>query len=217
MAGRVDGNVSTNRQIGAHLALGSGQDKRYRRDYARLKILYDRILYQLRPPMIYYNEGEFEYFMESTPDILVYTRLLNNDSTFHYNNEAQLDQYEYDDNLVENYRFVSNRVIDTIKQAMTEYIKIRNLTLENEQLKSYKEILEDGDKLRDYLETQRNTRHLFSAEATLEVAPTLKLWYQVYLVEHGPPGDGVFNSELLAEIIEELIQTGQITEEELIF
>ena len=213
----VDGNVSTNRQIGAHLGVGSGQDNRYRRDYARLKILYDRILYQLRPPMIYYNEGEFEYFMESTPDILIYTRLLNNDSTFHYNNEAQLDKYEYDINLVENYRFVSNRVIDTIKQAMTEYIKIRNLTQTNEELKSYKEILEDGDKLRDYLETQRNTRHLFSAEATLEVAPSLKLWYQVYLERYGPPGDGVFNSELLAEIIEELIRNGQITEEELIF
>lgn len=213
----VDGNVSTNRQIGSHLAVGPGKDNRYRRDYARLKILYDRILYQLRPPMIYYNEGEFEYFMESTPDILVYTRLLNNDSTFHYNNELELDEYEYDEKLVENYRFVSNRVIDTIKQAMTEYIKIRNLTVENEELKSYKEILEDGDKLRDYLETRRNTRHLFSAEATLEVAPTLKLWYQLYLVEHGPPGDGVFNSEWLAEIIEELIQTGQITEEELIF
>ena len=213
----VDGNVTTNRQIGAHLGVGSGQDNRYRRDYARLKILYDRILYQLRPPMIYYNEGEFEYFMESTPDILIYTRLLNNDSTFHYNNEAQLDKYEYDINLVENYRFVSNRVIDTIKQAMTEYIKIRNLTQTNEELKSYKEILEDGDKLRDYLETQRNTRHLFSAEATLEVAPSLKLWYQVYLERYGPPGDGVFNSELLAEIIEELIRNGQITEEELIF
>lgn len=214
---RVDGNVSTNRQIGAHLAVGSAQDNRYRRDYARLKILYDRILYQLRPPMIYYNEGEFEYFMESTPDILIYTRLLNNDSTFYYNNEAQLDQYKYDERLVENYRFVSNRVIDTIKQAMTEYIKIRNLTQENEELKSYKDILEDGDKLSEYLETRRNTRHLFSAEATLEVAPTLKLWYQVYLERHGPPGDGVFNSELLAEIIEELIQNGDITEEELIF
>lgn len=217
MAGRVDGNVSINRQIGAYLGVGSGQDNRYRRDYARLKILYDRILYQLRPPMIYYNEGDFEYFMESTPDILIYTRLLNNDSTFYYNNESQLDQYKYDERLVENYRFVSNRVIDTIKQAMTEYIKIRNLTQENEELKSYKDILEDGDKLSEYLETRRNTRHLFSAEATLEVAPSLKLWYQVYLERHGPPGDGVFNSELLAEIIEELIQNGQITEEELIF
>ena len=34
---------------------------------------------------------------------------------------------------------------------------------------------------------------------------------------YGPPGDGVFNSELLAEIIEELIATGEISEDELIF
>jgi hypothetical protein len=112
---------------------------------------------------------------------------------------------------------MTNRVIDTIKQAMTEYVKIRNLENENEELKSYKDIIEDREKLVEYLEGQKQTSHLFSANATLQVQYELKLWYKVYMDRHGPPGDGVFNSELLAEIIEELVASGEITEDELIF
>ena len=52
--------------------------------------------------------------------------------------------------------------MDTIKQAMTEYIKISNLENENAELKTYKEILQDKDKLVAYLEEQQNTGHLFS-------------------------------------------------------
>ena len=40
----------------------------------------------------------------------------------------------------------------------------------------------------------------------------IKLWYKVYLERHGPPGDGVFDSILLAEIIQELYDTNQIPE-----
>ena len=108
-------------------------------------------------------------------------------------------------------------MIDTIKQAMTEYIKIQNLENENAELKSYRDILFDREKLLEYLETQKKTSHLFSASATLQVEYELKLWYKVYMERHGPPGDGVFNSELLAEIIEELIDSGQVSEDELIF
>lgn len=217
MAGRVDGNTFGNKQIGSYLSSTSNRDMQLRRDYFRLRILYDRVLYQLRPPMILYNEGEFEYFMNSMPNLLTYTRLLNNDNTFFYNQETALDSYEYDANLVEKYRYVTNRIIDTIKQAMTEYIKIQNLEKENADLKSYKDILEDRENLIAYLETQKHESHLFSASATLQVQYELKLWYQVYLERHGPPGDGVFNSELLAEIIEELVASGEVTEDELIF
>jgi hypothetical protein len=133
------------------------------------------------------------------------------------NDPKPLNDYEYEGGLVDKYVFITNRLVDTIKQAMTEYIKIRNLENENAELKTYKEILHDKDKLVAYLEEQQNTGHLFSATATLQTQPQLKLWYQVYLKEHGPPGDGVFNSELLAEIIEELIASGEVTEDELIF
>ena len=218
VVGRSNGNVSGVTQIGHFNVTGSKRESRnIKYDFFRLKILYERVLFQLRPPMTLYNEGEFEFFMSSMPNVLTLTRVLNNENTFFMNDPKPLNDYEYEGGLVDKYLFITNRLVDTIKQAMTEYIKIRNLENENAELKSYKEILQDKDKLVSYLEQQQNTGHLFSASATLQTQPQLKLWYQVYMERHGPPGDGVFNSELLAEIIEELIVSGEVAEDELIF
>lgn len=220
MSGRVDGNSSINRQIGNSQAGNSTsgvQDNRINRDYAKLQILYNEILSELSPSMQFYSEGQFDSFLNSTPNILKYTRLLNNDNTFYYTNEGQLDSYKYNPLLVDNFRFVTNRIIDIIKQAASEHIKVINLTAENTELKTYKKILEDSTLLRDYLESVQNSNYLFSAEATLQVNPSIKIWYEEYLRQHGPPGDGVFNSELLAAIIEDLINSDQISEEQLIF
>ena len=217
VVGRSDGNVTSRRTMGGFIPGDSRRDTDLRNDYFRLKILYERVLFQLRPPMTLYNEGEFEFFMNSMPNVLTLTRVLNNENTFFMNNDKGLSTYKYEGGLVDNYIFITNRVVDTIKQAMTEYIKIRNLESQNAELKSYKTILEDSELLMAYLEEQKNTSHIFSANATLQVDYELKLWYQVYMERHGPPGDGVFNSELLAGIIEELIASGEISEDELIF
>ena len=218
VVGRSNGNITGTNQIGGFNTSGGKRENRsLKHDYFRLKVLYERVLFQLRPPMTLYNEGEFEFFMSSMPNVLTLTRVLNNENTFFMNDPKPLNDYKYEGNLVDKYIFITNRLVDTIKQAMTEYIKIRNLENENTELKSYKEILHDQDKLTAYLEEQKNTGHLFSASATLQVQYDLKLWYKVYMERHGPPGDGVFNSELLAEIIEELIASGEVSEDELIF
>lgn len=218
VVGRTNGNGTSSNQLGQFNAASNFiLNRDLKHDYFRLKILYERVLFQLRPPMTLYNEGEFDYFMSSMPNILTLTRLLNNENTFFMNDSTSLNEYSYEGGLVDKYIFITNRLVDTIKQAMTEYIKIQNLENENAELKSYKEILHDQDKLIAYLEEQKNTGHLFSASATLQVEYELKLWYKVYMERYGPPGDGVFNSELLAEIIEELIATGEISEDELIF
>lgn len=218
VVGRVSGNVTGTNQLGGlNATVGRRENRNLKYDFFRLKILYERVLFQLRPPMTLYNEGDFEFFMSSMPDVLTLTRVLNNEDTFFMNNPTELNTYKYEGGLVDKYIYITNRLVDTIKQAMTEYIKIQTLENENSELKSYKEILEDQDKLLEYLEEQKHTSHIFSAEATLQVPYELKLWYKVYMERHGPPGDGVFNSELLAEIIEELIASGEISEDELIF
>jgi len=218
VVGRVSGNVVGRSQLGGlNATTGRRENRNLKYDYFRLKILYERVLFQLKPPMTLYNEGEFEYFMSSMPNVLTLTRVLNNEDTFFMNDTTGLSSCKYEGGLIDKYIYTTNRVVDTIKQAMTEYIKIQNLERENAELKSYKEILDNKDKLLEYLEQQKKTSHLFSASATLKVQYELKLWYQVYMERHGPPGDGVFNSELLAEIIEELIASGQVSEDELIF
>ena len=99
----------------------------------------------------------------------------------------------------------------------TNYYKIKNLEQENTTLLSYKEILQDRTRLLEYLGEIQKTSYLFSAEATYTNNLEIKLWYQVYLERHGAPGDGVFDSELLSVIIDELVASGQVSEDELIY
>ena len=66
-------------------------------------------------------------------------------------------------------------------------------------------ILENPKKLNQYIQDVQRTSFLFSAEATFDQPIELKLWYKVYLERYGPPGDGVFDTELLGQIIQDLI------------
>lgn len=213
MSGRVDGNGSVNKQIGAHI--GTNGDNRFRRDFVRLKILYDRVIYQLRSPMMLYTEGDFEYFLKSMPNAITYSRLLNNDNTFFYKQASELDSYEFDESLVDKYRYITNRIIDTLKQGMGEYQNRTFFQHENEILHEYKDILYDRDRLVKFVENLNKTSAIFSAEATIRTIPSIKPWYSVYFERHGPPGEGVFNSEYLTAIIEELLEDGTITEDDL--
>ena len=155
--------------------------------------------------MKYYGEGQFESFSNSDElsEILIYTRLLNLDSTL----EDETNSYEYNPQLIENFRYFSNWVIDTIKQSKSERVKVINLTKENEQLKTYKNILQNSTLLRNYLKTVQDSNYIFSTEATIQVDPYINPWYKEYINQYGSPGDGVFNSERLADIIDNINPT----------
>ena len=165
-----------------------------------------------------YAEADFDNFIISMPNLLTFASNINNDDIFYYNQETTLDaDFEYDDTLVSNYRTFSNSIVNTLTQAVSEYIKIKNLEQENAELLSYREILQNREKLLDYINEIQTTSYLFSAEATYSNNLEIKLWYQVYLERHGAPGDGVFDSALLSEIIDELVASGQVSQDELIY
>lgn len=184
-------------------------------DYFRLKILFDEIVEQLQPPKKEYVNANFDNFVNNYPDTFynVLSVKLNNDSTFFYDNDNALrENYEYDEDLVTNWRACAGRMINVLKQAVSEYYKIQTLENDNIELQSCKEILENREKLIAYVEKIQTTSYLFSAQATYSSNLEIKLWYKVYLERYGPPGDGVFDSTLLAEIIQELYDTNQIPE-----
>ena len=220
MNGKIDANAGA-AQVALYTTLDTTgpNDFAIKQDYYRLQILYNRILFQLNPTMTLYNEGNFEDFMNSmsTQELITLSSTLNNDEIFYIDDVVPEVYTEYNENMVGNYRETSNSLINTIKQAMTEYIKIKNLETENQQLLSYKNILESQELLNEYLENMQQTSYFFSASATFNTNIDLKPWYKVYLETYGAPNDGVFDSTLLAGIIEELINTGEITEDELLY
>ncbi len=217
-SGFVDGNTAFSVNIHGETGSIDKSNLDAVRDYHRLQILYNQILFQLKPPMQLYVEADFENFIISMPNLLTFSTNINNDDNFYYDQESVLDSdFEYDENLVTNYRSLSNTLVDTLKQGVSEYVKIKNLEQENIELLSYRDILQNREKLLEYINEIQSTSYLFSAEATYMNNLEIKLWYQVYLERYGAPGDGVFESEKLSEIIDELVASGQVSQDEIIF
>lgn len=219
MNGKIDAGASSGSGLFTSSTGSNPNDYLIKQDFYRLQILYNRILLQLSPAITLYNEGSFEDFMSSISEdeLLYFSTVLNNDSIFYIDDNVPTVYADYNKQTVQNYRESSNSIINIIKQAMTEYIKIQNLQSENTQLKSYKEILESPQLLRDYLENMQQTSFFFSASATFNTQIELKPWYRTYLELYGAPNDGVFDSTLLANIVEELINSGEITEEDILY
>jgi hypothetical protein len=220
MASFIDGNLSQNTNVHGVLPTAVVANQDIVKDYARLQILYTEILENLSPPMTLYSSGDFDTLIEDiSGEILPLMNTLNSDETFYYGLRSSylLKAYEYNEQLVPNYRSLSNTLIDVLQKGISEVYKVRTLETENATLLTYKEILEDRSQLTAYVNQIQRTSFLFSAEATYKNDLEIKLWYQVYLERHGAPSDGVFESDKLAIIIDELVESGQVSENELIY
>ena len=215
---RVDGNNVFSKNLHGETGVTDSTDLQLVKDYYRLQILFNQILFQLKPPMTLYSSADFDNFVLSMPNLLTFSGTITDDNTFYYNNEASLlESFTYDENLITNYRSFSSTLINTLTQAITEYYKVKTLETENVALLTYKEILEDRTKLLDYISEIQKTTYLFSAEATYTNNLEIKPWYKEYLERYGAPGDGIFDNDLLTAIIQEMIESGEITDSELIY
>lgn len=219
MALRVDGNGTQLRSIHNEAqAVATSINTEIAQDLYTIKELYSKIFQYLVAYMEYYSEGYFDTYLKSLPEstvISITTQIQNID----INDTTILDNpslFELDAALPSKYKTLAEYIMNMMKQTLTERQRIVNLQVENEEFKTFKDILEDPTKLNEYIKEVQSTSYLFSAEATYNQPIQLKLWYQVYLERHGPPGDGVFDTDLLGNIIEELIAAGLIREDDVL-
>tara|TARA_Y100000816_G_C26103174_1_gene585254 strand:- start:999 stop:1712 length:714 start_codon:yes stop_codon:yes gene_type:complete len=222
----VDANYTVNKNMHGIVITGeSANDLEIKRNYKRLKLLYFEFLDNLRIPMVNYVDANFEIFKNNgaIANRIIVERLDNDDEFFindnegldSYNNNTINTKYNLEKNkspeldFFELYRSLTYKLSDVIQQAVTEQIKITNLEEDVSGLTVYKNILEDREKLLEFINEEQRTSYLFSAEATMTESIVLKPWVERYLERHGAPGDGVFKSELLAIIIDELIDEAE--------
>jgi hypothetical protein len=139
-----------------------------------------------------------------------------NPSNFTTNAVNSLIGFKYDPLKFSSMRKSTYKVIDGLEKTV-------NIVQENSALQQdivgltvYKNILEDPVKLIEYIDKQKLNKMAFQASETFQTQIQLKPWFQEYLRLHGPPGNGVFQSDLLAQIVIKLINAGTITENEFI-
>lgn len=188
---------------------------KYVRDVYRYQKLNETVLIQLASYLNYFSSGDYtglnNHFTTPTYNTIVLNT--NNTSAFYNSTIDNLSNFTYNDTMFEQYRVKTFGIIDGLWKTKT--LITQNNTLE-EQNQIYKNILNDPVLLEQYITQNKLNMIAFQASESFNVQIVLKPWYSAYLQQYGPPGNGVFNSEYLAQIVATLIASGQITEEEFI-
>ena len=77
----VDGNSAVVRNIHSETGAVDKNNLDIIYDYYRLQILFNNIIFQLKPPMLLYSGADFENFLVSMPNIIQFTQNIENDDT----------------------------------------------------------------------------------------------------------------------------------------
>lgn len=201
-----------------HGALGGGGIyNTYTQDLYRYQILYDTVITELNVYIKYFSTGDYDN-LTSKFTVPKYNNLLlrAGAQSFNTNNVNDLVGFEYDPNKFDLMRRSTYNVIDGLEKTLTVVKQNIAYVQDISGLTYYKTIIDNPKLLIEYIENQRMNRMAFQATETFQTQIKLKPWFEEYLKIHGPPGNGVFQSDLLAQIVINLIETNVITEEEFI-
>lgn len=196
-----------------------------KRSVYRYSIYYQYILGNLTEALALYSKGKFEELAVQFPSNqlkAVSLQNLNFDIIYADRIETFTDPsgvvYDYDktldDAMFANYKVMTGSVLTGFGHS----IETNNLLLTSqERVYELQTTLDTPSMLESYIQQKRNITHFaFDAVVPLQLSIQLKPWFRDYLRVHGPPYDGVFDAHLMAQIVQNLIQTGEITAEEFI-
>lgn len=202
------------RSLHGHIQVQSSGTLEVTRDVYRYQILYYNVIQILNSYINFFSTGDY-LNLKSKLNIKNQNQLISiiNNSDYYYNiNVEELNGFEYDINMFENFRNNTYYVLDGLIKAVSQYDQVDSLTNE---VNYCNEILSSEEKIIEYLNSNKNpTVVAFTADQKFNTDIVLKPWYERYLVLFGAPNDGVFLTEKMATAVQQLINEGVITLEE---
>jgi len=140
--------------------------------------------------------------------------IVGNDTVFYNTNVDNLDGFNYDSATFNIFRSNSKGIISGLEMAVKQFDQVYQL---QKDVKYYENILSTEKNIIKYINEHKEvSQYAFNPTQVFNVKHVLKPWYEKYLAIHGPPNDGVFQNDFMAEIVLELIRDGVITEEDFI-
>jgi hypothetical protein len=190
----------------------------YTKDLYRYQLLYDSVISQLNTYINYFSTGDYDNLTKNFTTKQYNNLILRADaSTFNTTIVDNLTGFTYDPTKFNLMRESTYNVIDGLEKTIN--VVQENLTFQQDIIilkTNYKDVLEDPVKLRDYINSHKLDVLPFQASVPFNTTVELKPWYTVYFQKYGAPGNGVFQYELLAQIVIDLISAGTITEDDFI-
>lgn len=200
-----------------HGNLSGGIVDTYSKDLYRYQILYEAVVSKMNTFLNAFSEGDYKTLLNKFTSDQYNTLILKaSATTFNTTLINNLTGFTYDSTKFNLMRESTYNVIEGLDQTLKLYQE--NLILKDDvsKLVYYKNVLDDPIKLQEYINKHKLDVLPFQASETFYTQVELKPWYDIYFQKYGPPGDGVFKSDLLAEIVLDLINAGTITEEDFV-
>lgn len=188
------------------------------REYKRFKDLDTTIYNSLNSYLEYFRDASFNdlttLFTQEVYNNLAATVVTKFGSNIDLDSIVDFDNI-YDSKLFSKYSDGAYSIISGLNRSIILYKD--NQTQENKisLLEEKEKILEDPTLLNNYVNEFNSRRGGFVVEYTASLLPKLKPQYELYFQRHGPPPEGVFDSEKLAVIIKELLDNGTLTQEDI--
>jgi hypothetical protein len=167
--------------------------------------MYTKIVQKLLDLMREFLRGNNEYLKENLTRGF-YEEIVRELGNSRYTETAILNRY----------RFFLNDTLDTLQQSLLNYIECSNKDLLLNQYKQKAEILDDNDKLVQYLESRKRRITMFADKTVTVPVATLKPQYAEYIKRYGVPDGLRFDGRLMREIVAELINMGVLSVSEFI-
>jgi hypothetical protein len=166
-------------------------------------------LSQLTQYISFFRDGEFTSLSSNQNNLTQISNLINTNGYFTFTQDEVVD-YEADNTLFAEYKIFAHSMIDGLNAAILLHTQNSILSAANSQLEQFKRILTDKELLQEYIEVNFNNFNagLMSVEHTINQGLQLEPHYQLYINRHGIPPNGIFESNLLSEIYNELNPDG---------
>jgi hypothetical protein len=120
--------------------------------------------------------------------------------------QKEVDDYTNTNQLFDQYRSFIFQIIDGLNAAKLLESQNSSLYATNSQLEVFKNILTHKDLLEKYIEDNYNNYNvgLISVEHTITQGLQIQEHYKIYIERYGVPVKGIFDSELLLNIYNEI-------------
>jgi hypothetical protein len=135
----------------------------------------------------------------------------NNDAVYYNTNVDELIDFTYDPQTFNNYK----KSLYSMLTGFTLSVKQNDdLVATTAELNQKRELLTSKEKLIQYITqefTDKISMDAFYITQEFNTTIELKPWYSLYLQIYGPPPDGVFDAEKMANVVEILVNQNAIT------
>lgn len=104
----------------------------------------------------------------------------------------------------ENLRLANTSALEGLYMSILQYANLVDTEVKLEKAQEYEQILNNPDKLNDYIQMLRGRSMLFEPATVQVITATIKPEYAQYIKRFGYPSGGVFEMDKLAMVMNEL-------------